>query len=65
MANLSPDELRYWQNFAEAMGNKEIRDRFAALLQRSIEEDNNLIAREGLQNPTVNSLQSMEGNDEL
>jgi len=65
MANLNPNELRYWQNFAEAMGNKEFRDLFAALLQRSIEEDNNLIAREGLQNPTVNPLQSMEGNYEL
>lgn len=59
------DELEYWKDFATAMGNEEFRKLFAALLQRTIEEDNHAVAREGLQNPHVNSLQYTEGNSEL
>lgn len=54
------NELEYWANFAAAMGNVEFRDLFKKMLQETIDEDNKLIAREGLQNPSVNSLEYME-----
>lgn len=58
------EEISYWQRFSEAMGNADYRDRFFKILKQTVEEDNALIAREGLQNPTVNHLHKLEGQNE-
>lgn len=50
-------------NLAEHLKNPEFRRQlFKILLLQTVEEDNRLIAREGLQNSSVNHLQSMKGN---
>ena len=54
------DEVEYWAKFSQAMGNEEFRRGFTALFLRLQDEDNRLIAREGLQNPSVNHLQYIE-----
>ena len=55
--DLNSEEVRYWADYAIAMGNDDYRERFTQLFVELQEQENKLAQTTGLQNTHVNPLE--------
>jgi hypothetical protein len=58
--DFDPEQIRYWADYAKAMGNEDYRERFTKLFIEIQEAENKLVDESGLQKPLVNPLQYTE-----